>query len=116
MQKPTITLKTVLHEIQEAGTEFSLKFRKLDGDISFKPRLIKNPTKVKTPAEAAAALWPGHRSNVKPGKLEKDLTNVRRNMKKAGALLLRDEVTKEVFECKIELLVEYNGHPIFHNF
>ncbi len=101
MQKPTITLKTVLHEIQEAGTEFSLKFRKLDGDISFKARVKKNPTKVKTPAGTEN---------------KKDLSTVRRNMNKSGALLLLDVTTDQVFECKIELMQEYNGHPIFHNF
>ncbi|MDQ1088996.1 hypothetical protein [Siphonobacter sp. SORGH_AS_1065] len=101
MQKERITLKTVLHEIQEAGTTFSLKFRKLDGEISFKEEVKKNPTKLKNP---------------KGSENKKDLNTIQRNMKKAGALLLYDEKAKHTFEVKIELLIEYNGHPIFHNY
>lgn len=101
MAKERITLKTVLHEIQEAGTTFSLKFRKLDGDISFKSQVKKNPTKLKNP---------------KGSEDKKDLNTIKRNMTKAGALLLYDCRTKTTFEAKIELLIEYNGHPIFHNF
>ncbi|MDR6195178.1 hypothetical protein [Siphonobacter sp. SORGH_AS_0500] len=101
MYQGTISLKTVLHEIQEPGTLFSIKFRKLDGGISEKHQVKKNPTKVKTPAGTED---------------KKDLSTVRRNMTKAGALLLYDERTKERFECKIELLVAYNGYRIFHNY
>lgn len=100
----TITLKTVLHEIQEPGTEFSLKFRTLDGDISVKPKAKKNPTKVSSPAGSADA------------QAKKDLSTIRRNMTKAGALLLYDCVKRHPFEAKIELLVEYNGYRIFHNY
>ncbi|WP_138993961.1 hypothetical protein [Larkinella sp. C7] len=98
--KQTITLKTVLHSIQEAGTVFSLKFRKLDGSISFKPEVKKNPTAVRPESTGGT----------------KDLGTIRRNMKGAGALLLFDCRERKTFEAKIELLVEFNGMTIFHNY
>ena len=102
--KPQITLKTVLHSIQEAGTEFSIKFRKEDGSVSIKPRVKKNPT---APKSAAGS------GGVAP---KKDLASIRRNMNHAGALLLYDCVKGQPFECKIRRLVEFNGMVIFHNY
>ncbi|GAB3892394.1 hypothetical protein GCM10028803_05170 [Larkinella knui] len=104
MANQTITLKTVLHEIQEAGTVFSLKFRKLDGSISFKGQVKKNPTKATVPTGSA------------DGGQKKDLHSIRRNMNQAGALLLYDCKNRHTFEVKIELLVAYNGYTIFHNY
>ncbi|SFD47040.1 hypothetical protein SAMN05216167_105143 [Spirosoma endophyticum] len=103
-EKQKITLKTVLHEIQEAGTEFSLKFRKADGSISYKQRVKKNPT---APKSAAGG-----------GKLppKKDLSSIQRNMNHSGALLLFDCIHKQTFECKVRRLVEFNGMSIFHNY
>ncbi|MBO9638779.1 MAG: hypothetical protein J7576_11450, partial [Siphonobacter aquaeclarae] len=98
-----ITLKTVLHEIQEPGHVFALKFRKLDGDISIKPRVKKNPT---------AARMAGEKGTGE----KKDLNTIRRNMTKAGALLLFDEIQRRPFEVKIELITEYNGYRVFHNY
>ncbi|RAJ92217.1 hypothetical protein LX87_05185 [Larkinella arboricola] len=103
MQDRTITLKTVLHEIQEPGKTFSLKFRKLDGSTSYKAQVKKNPTKAKLPAGSEG----GNR---------KDLQGIRRNMNFAGALLLWDCEQKHTFEVKIELMEYYNGYRIFHNY
>ncbi len=102
MENRTISLKTVLHEIQEAGTVFSLKFRKLDGSISFKSQVKKNPSKATVPADKSGQ--------------KKDLHSIRRNMNQAGALLLYDCEKRQTFEVKIELLVAYNGYKIFHNY
>ncbi|QHV97952.1 hypothetical protein [Spirosoma endbachense] len=102
--KQVITLKTVLHEIQEAGTEFSLKFRKEDGSISFKARVKKNPSSVKN--KAAGFVAP----------VKKDLPTLQRNMNKSGALMLYDCQAGKTFEAKIRRLVEFNGMIIFHNY
>ncbi|MGA0558289.1 hypothetical protein ACO2Q8_16640 [Larkinella sp. VNQ87] len=101
MANQIISLKTVLHEIQEAGTEFSLTFRKLDGSISHKGQVKKNPTRPKDPDAGGG---------------RKDLLGIRRNMNHAGALLLWDCQKRHPFEAKIELLVAYNGYRIFHNY
>lgn len=102
--KQQITLKTVLHSIQEAGTEFSIKFRKADGGISHKVRVKKNPT-------AARPLAAGQQQAAK-----KDLTSLKRNMNYAGALILYDCIAGRAFECKVRRLVEFNGITIFHNY
>jgi len=108
--KGQVTLKTVLHEIQEAGTVFSLKFRKEDGNISIKSRLKKNPTAAK-PAPAGGTLPQGEGKPV-----VKDLKNIQRNMNRSGALLLYDCIKGHTFEVKIRRLVEFNGMEIFHNY
>jgi hypothetical protein len=102
--KRQVTLKTVLHSIQEAGTVFSLKFRKADGSISFKAAVKKNPTATKNSAAGYVA----------PKK--KDLISIQRNMNKSGALLLYDCKTENTFEVKIRRLVEFDGMTIFHNY
>ncbi|GAB3256076.1 hypothetical protein GCM10027347_17660 [Larkinella harenae] len=101
MAKQTITLKTVLHEINQPGHEFGLKFRTLSGDTSIKRRVKKNPGKASTPAGSGE---------------KKDLHSIKRNMTRAGALLLYDVEKRHPFEVKIELMVEYNGDRIFHNY
>ncbi|MVM39471.1 hypothetical protein GO730_20905 [Spirosoma sp. HMF3257] len=103
-EKLQVTLKTVLHSIQEAGTEFSLKFRKADGSISIKPRVKKNPTAAKSSAAGYTA------------QPKKDLPSLQRNMNQAGALMLYDCAKGQTFECKIRRLVEFDGMTIFHNY
>lgn len=95
-----ITLKTVLHQIQQAGTVFSLAFRKLDGSYCYKEQVKKNPTKVKDPESLE----------------KKDLSSIQRNMTKAGVLILYDELEGHPFEVKVELMVGFNGYKIFHNY
>lgn len=102
--KQQVTLKTVVHSIQEAGTEFSIKFRKADGSISFKARVKKNPT-------AAKPVAAGNTATAK-----KDLPALQRNMNHAGALLLLDCNAQKPFEVKIRRLVEFDGMTIFHNY
>lgn len=102
-QKQTITLRTVLHAVQDNNAVFSLKFRKLDGSVSIKPEVKKSPGK------SQAAPDPD-------GKVSKNLSAIKRTMKGAGVLLLFDIRNRYTFEAKVELLVEFNGMTIFHNY
>lgn len=94
-----ITLKTVLHEINEPGNVFSLAFWTLAGDLSVKEQVKKNPTKAS-----------------EGGRQLNDLKSIRREINNAGALILYDCKQRHPFEAKIEHLMEYNGYTIFHNF